>query len=152
MLWIAFPTFLIKDMFQRILYFCSSQISFEDFHLVNCKINGLVCIYLYLTLLKNFAPRWSKTHNVEETISGKLFWKSIKAYLAFSIFSPYIDPLLSSRKIYYPLASFTSVSVFFPFNEALRASSRLRWENLGINDRTAVEAASVFPKAKLGRW
>ena len=82
---------------------------------------------------------------------GKLFRKNTKAYIAFSIFSTCIDPLLSRRNMYYPFASFTSVSVLFSFNEALRASSRLRFENLGINDRTAVEVASVFPKAKFGR-
>ena len=82
---------------------------------------------------------------------GKLFKKNIKAYTAFSIFSTCIDPLLSRRNMYYPFASFTSVYVLFPFNEALLASSRLRFENLGINDRTAVDAASVFPNAEFGR-
>ena len=76
--------------------------------------------------------------------------KRIKAYFAFSILLPPIDPLLSNRKMYYPFAFSISVSTFFPATEALYASSMLRLQNLGMKESIAVDPASVLPKTELG--
>ena len=76
--------------------------------------------------------------------------KSIKASFAFSILFPPIEPLLSSRKIYYPFAFSMSVSTFLPATEALYASSMLRLQNLGMKESIAVDPASVLPKTELG--
>ena len=53
---------------------------------------------------------------------GKLWRKIINASLALYILVPLIDPLLSSKKTYSPLAALTSVSSSLPFIDALNAS------------------------------
>jgi len=63
-----------------------------------------------------------------------------------------MEPLLSNKKMYYPLALSISVSKFFPATEALYASSMPKSQNLGIKDSIAVEPTSVLPKTELGSW
>jgi hypothetical protein len=68
----------------------------------------------------------------------------IKADFAFYIDEPVIEPLLSSRKMYYPLALSMSVSIYLPSTEALYASSRLNSQNFGMNDNIADDPASLL--------
>ena len=70
----------------------------------------------------------------------------IRACFAFSILLPSIDPLRSSKKIYYPRALSISVSYGLPVTEALYASSSFKVQNLGINEIAAVELRSVRPR------
>ena len=73
-----------------------------------------------------------------------------KASFAFSILPPPIDALRSRKKMYYPFALSTFVSIFMSALEALYASSTLRWQNFGIKESIAVDPESVLPTTKLG--
>ena len=75
----------------------------------------------------------------------------IKAVFALFILVPYIEPLLSSKKIYYPLAFYISMDSFELLAiAALSASPRERWQNLGMKETITVVFESFLPTEKLG--
>jgi len=76
---------------------------------------------------------------------GRLFRNKIKAYFAFLMGVPPIDPLLSKRKKYSPLAESILVSKLSAFNASFFASYRFNEQNFGINDTITVEPLSVLP-------
>ena len=59
---------------------------------------------------------------------------------------PSIDPLLSNRKMYYPLLASKSTSLFLPSLACWKASSKSSYVNLGMNDITAVVLLSEWDK------
>jgi hypothetical protein len=76
---------------------------------------------------------------------GRLFRNKINAYFAFFIGVLPIDPLLSKRKKYSPLAESILVSKLSAFNASFLASYRFNVQNFGIKDTITLEALSVLP-------
>ena len=70
----------------------------------------------------------------------------MRAYFAFSIGLPPIDPLLSSRNMYSPLTISMSVSKLPDYRAASCASFKASVQNLGMNETITEEPASVRPK------
>jgi len=76
--------------------------------------------------------------------------KKDRAYFALSIRTFPIEPLLSRRKMYYPLALSISHSKSFPSSCILTASLICRLQHFGIKDTAAQKLMSVRPRIAVG--
>lgn len=66
--------------------------------------------------------------------------------------SPDIDPLRSSKKIYYPFTLSMSTYKALWANAAFYASFKFKEQNLGMKETITVVFVSVLPTVKLGSW